>query len=69
MTLWDLIYWIGYGVAFLMCAIGLTIMAKKDENADNFLPVIFGALFGGLLSWGIPIWWIGYQFYTRKILK
>ncbi len=67
MTAVDFIYCIGSGVAFIMGVIGLA-----EEN--NRLPkeqqcyggVIFGSLLCAILSWAVPIWWIGFEFY--KIL-
>ncbi len=66
MTIYDIIWYTGCGVAFLMSAIGLSNenskLPKKEQCAGG---VMLGALMCCALSWAVPIWWIGYEIYKR----
>lgn len=66
MTTPDLIYIIGAGVAFIMGIIGLTAennsLLKEHQCYGG---VIFGALLCAIVSWAVPIWWIGMKIYER----
>lgn len=67
MTLYDLIYIIGCGVAFIMAVYGLLNSAQvKKEIGDNTLLIFASSLFVSLLSWAVPIWWLGFHFLIEK---
>lgn len=66
MTLFDLIYFIGCGVAFLMCLVGFYRLDIEEEKCFIcFICIIFSAFVCSVLSWSIPIWWIGTQIYLK----
>ena len=66
MTTPDLIYIIGAGVAFIMGIIGLTAENNSLPKAEQcYGGVIFGALLCAIVSWAVPIWWIGFEVYKR----
>ena len=69
MTLFDFIYFIGFGVAFIM---GLIFMGEGNKNLPEHQQslgfVIFGAFACASLSWAVPIWWIGFEVY-KKLIK
>lgn len=66
MTLFDFIYGIGSGVAFIMGIIGLTIENNQLPTEERcFGGVAFGAFICAALSWAVPIWWIGFEVYKR----
>lgn len=69
MTLFDFIYGIGSGVAFIMALVGLTAENNKMPEADRcHAGVIVCSLFCASLSWAIPIWWLGFEIY-KKLIK
>lgn len=66
MTTPDLIYIIGAGVAFLMGIIGLTAENNSlPKEQQCYGGVIFGALLCAIVSWAVPIWWVGFEVYKR----
>lgn len=66
MTLFDFIYYIGSGVAFIMGAIGLYDANNKlPKEEQSKAGVIVCSLFCASLSWAVPIWWIGFEIYKR----
>lgn len=69
MTLFDFIYFIGFGVALIM---GIIFMGEGNENLpenqQSFGFVVFGSFACALLSWAVPIWWIGFEIY-KKLIK
>ena len=67
MTLYDLIYFIGFGVAFLMSLIAFYSIDLEDKEC--FICKIVCAFLVGFLSWAIPIWWIGKEIYKRMKVK
>lgn len=68
MTLFDFIYGIGSGVAFIMALVGLTAENNKMPEADRcYAGVIVCSLFCASLSWAIPIWWLGFEIYKKLI--
>ena len=70
MTTPELIYIIGAGVAFIMGIIGLTAENNSLPKAEQcYAGVIFGALLCAIVSWAVPIWWIGMKIYTRMNVK
>lgn len=66
MTVIDLIYYIGCGVAFIMTIIGSISACEKNKIEKNFLGILVCGAAGGLLSWAIPIWWLGFHFLVEK---
>lgn len=67
MTLYDLIYIIGCGVAFMMANFAFLNSARvKKEIGDDFFVLFAGCLIVSLLSWGVPIWWLGFHFLIEK---
>lgn len=62
MTLYDFIYLVGCGVAYLMSVIGLI----ATEQIKGVKPQVFSlciiSFIPALLSWALPIWWLGYHF-------
>lgn len=69
MTLFDFIYFMGFGVAFIM---GIIFVGGENENLpenqQSFGFVVFGSFACALLSWAVPIWWIGFEVY-KKLIK
>ena len=66
MTVWDFIYYIGSGVAFIMGTIGLYDANNKLPKEEQCIAgVICGALISAILSWAVPIWWLGFEIYKR----
>ena len=63
MTVFDFIYIIGFGVAFLMSLIAFYSIDLEDKEC--FICKIVCAVLVGLLSWAVPIWWIGFEIYKR----
>jgi hypothetical protein len=62
----DFIYLIGSGVAFLMALVGLTAEYKMlPEKERCYLSVPFCSVLCAVLSWALPIWWIGFEIYKR----
>jgi hypothetical protein len=67
MTLYDLIYIIGCGVAFMMAIVGFTNSVQvKEEIGDNMIAIFAISLMVSLLSWGVPIWWLGFHYLIEK---
>jgi len=67
MTLYDLIYIIGCGVAFIMAIVGFSNSAQvKEEIGDKPLVIFASSLFASLLSWAVPIWWLGFHYLIEK---
>lgn len=67
MTLYDLIYIIGCGVAFIMTIFGFSSSAQvKKEIGDKPLVIFASSLLVSLLSWGVPIWWLGFYYLIEK---
>lgn len=63
MTLYNLIYIIGCGVAFIMATFGfLNSEQVKEEIGDKTLIIFASSLFVSLLSWAVPIWWLGFHY-------
>lgn len=63
---WDFVYLIGCGVAFIMGIIGLTAENNRlPKESQCYGGVIFGALLCSIVSWALPIWWIGFEFYKK----
>ena len=69
MTLFDFIYFIGFGVAFIM---GIIFVGGENENLpenqQSFGFVMFGSFACASLSWAVPIWWVGFEIY-KKLIK
>ena len=66
MTAFDFIYYIGSGVAFIMGIIGLTAENNSlPKEHQCYAGVIFGASLCAIVSWAVPIWWLGYEIYKR----
>ena len=68
MTLYDFLYVVGYGTAFPMILEYIKrngILTKEDEG----VPCLFIILMISLLSWGIPIYYIGYKYFKYKDIK
>ena len=66
MTVWDLVYYIGCGVSFIVGIFNLININKtlpKEEQCEG--GVVFGALICAVLSWAVPICLLGYEFYKR----
>ena len=66
MTIYDMIWCTGCGVAFLMGVIGLSNENNKLPKEEQcFGCVVAVAFICCALSWAVPIWWIGYEIYKR----
>lgn len=67
MTLYDLIYIIGCGVAFIMATVGFSNAAQaKKEFKDKLFLIFMCSLVVSLLSWAVPIWWLGFNCFFEK---
>lgn len=67
MTLYDFIYIIGCGVAFIMTTFGLLNSAQvKEEIGDNKIVIFASSFIVSLLSWAVPIWWLGFHYLIEK---
>lgn len=66
MTYANLIYFIGCGVAMIMCIIGFIVDSIEHNREYNFGLIVLTSMFCCLLSWAIPIWWLGYTFLYNK---
>lgn len=64
MTITSLIYIIGCGVAFIMSFIGFLNTRKFKENETSLL--FLSAFCACVLSWAIPIWYLGFKYVLRK---
>ena len=68
MTIAELVYFIGFGVAAIMtwvASVNLCAKQGKDFN-EYWLGIFSSGLFAGLLSWAVPIWYMGYLF-SQKV--
>lgn len=66
MTIWTFLYVIGYGVALIMSCLGLSEVHRKlPEEQKCFWGLAFSCIICSLLSWAVPIWWVGFEFYKR----
>lgn len=67
MTLYGLIYIIGCGVAFMMANFAFSNSARvKEEIGDDNLVIFASSLIVSLLSWRVPIWWLGFHYLIKK---
>lgn len=68
MSMAELIYFIGMGVAFLMCCIGLNniLVNEKDDKDIDVVGLLSASLIISILSWALPIWWLGYHYIYEK---
>lgn len=68
MSMAELIYFIGMGVAFLMCCVGLNSMLvnEKDDKDVDVVGLLSASLIISILSWALPIWWLGYRYIYKK---
>jgi len=68
MTMAELIYFIGMGVAFLMCCVGLnnTLVNGKNNEDVDIVGLLSTSLIISILSWALPIWWLGYHYIYEK---
>lgn len=62
MNAFEFIYFIGYSVAFCMLFVGT--YDKECPEGTFFISIL-----GGILSWGLPIFWIEKEIYERKFKK
>lgn len=69
MTIYDLIYFIGYGIALLMILSGVMNDNQKEKEPMPFFPILLLSLLFAFLSWGFIIFWIGREIYERKVRK
>lgn len=71
MTMAELIYFIGMGVTFLMCCVGLNNMLvnEKDDEDVDVVGLLSASLIISILSWALPIWWLGYHYIYEKDKK
>lgn len=69
MTLYDLIYIIGCGVAYLMTVIGLISQEQIKGVEPKVFSICLISLIPALLSWGLPIWWLGYHFFCKRKIR
>lgn len=71
MTMAELIYFIGMGVAFLMSCVGFSNMSQSKSNKEDIDigGVLTVSVLASTLSWAIPIWWLGYHFIYEKDKK
>jgi hypothetical protein len=69
MTIYDLIYFIGYSVAFLMILSAIVVESHKQQEDIPFSAVFIFSLLCGFLSWGLPIFWICKIIYERKFKR
>lgn len=69
MTLFDFIYMVGFSVSFIMGLSAIISLDKEQKEEVPFPAILFCALFCGVLSWGLPIYWIGREIYERKFRK
>lgn len=67
MTIWDFLYIIGCGVSLIMTYYGLS--DSETETEQDYVNLIFSCFFCALLSWSLPIWWLGYKIYENIIQK
>ena len=66
MTIWTFLYVIGCGVALIMCCFGLLEVHRElPEERRCTVALICSCMICSLLSWAVPIWWIGFEFYKR----
>ena len=63
MTVCELIYIIGCGVAFLMCMVGIS---KYANGVIDSCECVILSLLGACLSWAVPIWYIGLVYFENK---
>lgn len=68
MTMAELIYFIGMGVAFLMCCVSLNNMLVNEKDVD-VVGLLSASLVISTLSWALPIWWLGYHYIYEKDKK
>lgn len=70
MTIYDIIWYTGCGVAFLIGGIGLSnVNSKLPKEEQCSGGVIMGAFLCLALSWAVPIWWLGYEIYKKTKRK
>lgn len=69
MTLYDFIYLVGCGVAYLMSVIGLIMQEQIKGVEPKVFSICLISLIPALLSWGLPIWWLGYHFLIVRKVK
>ena len=66
MSVWGFLYIIGCGVSLIMSSYGLTDAYEKMPKKDRCIGgLIFACIVSSLLSWAVPIWWIGFEVYKR----
>lgn len=64
MTIAELIYIIGYGVAFIMIeSLAFQVCEKHKLEYDS---VFFVGLFLAFLSWAVPIVWLGNKYLVKR---
>lgn len=65
MTLYDFLYIVGCGVAYLMTVTGLIMQEQIKGVEPKVFSICLISLAPALLSWGLPIWWLGYHFFVK----
>lgn len=66
MTIWTFLYIIGSGVALIMGYLGLSEVHRElPEEQKCIGGLVCSCIFCFLLSWAIPIWYVGFEVYKR----
>lgn len=66
MTIWTFLYVIGCGVALIMSFFGLSAVHRElPEEQKCIGGLVCSCIICSLLSWAVPIWWLGYEIYKR----
>jgi amino acid permease len=66
MTIWTFLYVIGCGVALIMSCFGLSKVHRElPEEQKSIGGLVCSCIISSLLSWAVPIWWIGNEVYNK----
>ena len=66
MTIWTFLYVIGCGVALIMGYSGFSEVHRElPEEQKCILGLVCSCIICSLLSWAVPIWYVGFEVYKR----
>lgn len=67
MTVWTFLYIIGCGVSLIMSCFGLSEANKQMPEKERCVGgLVCACIICSLLSWAIPIWWVGTEIYKKS---